>query len=115
MEKVYSGLVDKNGNKILSRYYTLTNITKEDKINLFKNYPKSIRYCVIFDETWIDEGHRIGERWGVPYMEHYNNGKAVSQNMNFFKTLKEAQDDCKIIPKITNKNYSNPFIVERID
>ena len=113
MDKVYSGLVDNNGNKILTRYYTISNITKEDKIELFKNFPKSIKYCVIFDEIWFDEGHRIGDKWGVPYMEYYNNGKAISQNMNFFETLKEAQENCNVISKITNKEYRNPFIVER--
>lgn len=42
MDKVYSGLVDENGNKILTRYYSLSNITEEDKKELFK------KWCLFF-------------------------------------------------------------------
>ena len=113
MDKVYSGLVDENGNKILTRYYSLSNITEEDKKELFKNVSIFSKYCVIVDEYWNDKGHRITEKWGQLNMELYDNGEAISQNMSFFPTLKDAQEYCELISKITNKDYRNWFIVER--
>lgn len=113
MNKVYSGNVDENGNKILTRYYSPSNITKEDKKELFKNVPIFYKYCVIVDEYWNDKGYRVTEKWGQLSMELYDNGEATSQNMFFYHSLKNAQEYCELISKTTNKDYRNWFIIER--
>lgn len=99
--------------KVADKHYTPSNITEEDKKRIFDKMPRSISYCVVFDETIEDKGWMENEAFGTPTLEAYNNGEVTYQQMNYYETLAEAKEDCEILPKIKNRIYKNPFIVKR--
>lgn len=81
--------------------------------NYFEDISNNLKYVVVYDRIRHDCGYREVLSYGFPKREYYDNGMVSDEQMDYFKTIEEAEDRYSVLSQITNREYKNIRIIKR--
>lgn len=91
-------------------YYTQENISSHIS-DIFSSF-KDMRYCVLYTKIVADKEYDYESK---PYIDIKYKGLIGFQNMNFFKSKEDAEDDYNHRKVLVGDNcdYADVFLVEK--